>query len=84
MNNMTLSSDTDLKTEPLAFRENILRLEKWQVAGFWPYTPLLGKSIEAGTELKGVTQWLDASVPGCVQRDLLQAGIISDPYFEFH
>jgi beta-mannosidase len=31
---------------------------------------------------QGTTKWMDATVPGCVQTDLLKAGIISDPYFQ--
>ncbi len=82
MENIPKSQDTDLNFVPLALQERIIGPGKWQLAGFWPYTPLLGKSIEAGTELKGATQWMDANVPGCVQYDLWKAGIIADPYYE--
>lgn len=57
---------------------------KWQVKGFWPYIPLLGNSIETGNELMGVTDWMDAAVPGGVHWDLLKAGVIEDPYFELN
>lgn len=60
----------------------IILKDNWQVAGAWPFTPLLGRSMETGTILSGVTPAIDARVPGSVYDDLLRAGIISDPYFE--
>lgn len=57
---------------------------KWQLKGFWPYIPLLGKSVETGIEMMGVTDWIDATVPGGAHYDLLKAGIIEDPYFEMN
>ena len=55
---------------------------QWKVKGFWPYVPLQQKSMELGKEMMGVTDWLDASVPGGVHHDLLRAGLIEDPYYE--
>lgn len=54
---------------------------RWRLMGHWPYTPLQGQSMETGAELMGVTDWIDAKVPGTVQADLLRAGLIEDPYF---
>lgn len=54
----------------------------WQVKGYWPYEPLFRRSMELGNELLGVTDWIDATVPGGVHFDLLKAGLIEDPYFE--
>ena len=54
----------------------------WKVKGFWPYVPFKQKSMELGQELMGVTDWLDATVPGGVHYDLLKAGMIEDPYYE--
>lgn len=55
---------------------------EWKVKGFWPFVPLLGNSVEIGVELKGITEWVPANVPGSIYKDLLNAGIIEDPYFE--
>lgn len=52
----------------------------WEVKGFWPWVPLKGVSMEIGDELLGVTEWLPATVPGGVHRDLFRAGLIADPY----
>ncbi len=56
-------------------------LEEWELKGFYPYVPLLGKSLETGEDLLGITPWIPASVPGSVHSDLLKAGWIEDPYF---
>ncbi|OWR30420.1 hypothetical protein CDO73_10920 [Saccharibacillus sp. O23] len=53
---------------------------EWEVKGFWPWVPLKGTSMEIGSELMGVTEWLPASVPGGVHRDLHAAGWIEHPY----
>lgn len=52
--------------------------------GFWPFTPLFGKSMETEGELMGVTEWIDATVPGGVQHDLARAGIIEDYHYELN
>jgi len=57
-------------------------LTSWQLAGFYPYTPLLKTSKELGKELANITPWVDASVPGSVQLDLHRAGLIDDPYVD--
>lgn len=59
-----------------------LTSNKWKVMGMWPFTPFLNKSMETGTNLKGVTDWIDATVPGSIHNDLLKAGLIEDPHFE--
>lgn len=53
----------------------------WKLMGHWPYTMMRGRSMETGGELMGVTEWLDATVPGSVHADLLRAGLIEDPNF---
>lgn len=57
---------------------------KWKVQGYWPYVPVLGKGSELGNELLGVTDWIDATVPGGVHNDLYEAGYIEDPYRELN
>ena len=58
------------------------QLTNWKVKGYWPYYPMLKKGMELGNELMGVTDWIDAEVPGSIHMDLLNAGLIEDPYFE--
>ncbi|NLG24033.1 MAG: hypothetical protein GX558_01650, partial [Clostridiales bacterium] len=55
---------------------------EWKLMGHWPHAPAFGRSMETGLELKGVTDWIPARVPGSVQADLLAAGLIDDPYYE--
>lgn len=55
-------------------------LSQWQVKGFYPHVPHLGNSMETGGELHGVTEWIQARVPGSVHADLQKAGWIPDPY----
>lgn len=55
--------------------------QKWQVKGYWPWVPVKEKSMETGQTLQGVTDWLDAAVPGGVHYDLWRAGLIENPYF---
>jgi beta-mannosidase len=61
--------------------EVITELTQWTVAAFWPYTQMLGKSIELGQNFKNTTPWIQATVPGSIYADLFAAGIIDDPYF---
>lgn len=55
--------------------------QKWQVKGYWPWVPVKEKSMETGETLHGVTDWMDARVPGGVHYDLWMAGLIENPYF---
>lgn len=56
-------------------------LSDWELAGYWPHVPLMQLSMENGLPLAGVTDWIQARVPGSVHDDLLRAGLIEDPYF---
>ncbi|MGI2294072.1 glycoside hydrolase family 2 protein [Paenibacillus sp. GXUN7292] len=58
----------------------LLKLVDWKLKGFYPYVPFLGNSLETQQELMGITDWLPAEVPGCVQHDLWKVGWIDDPY----
>lgn len=58
----------------------LLNGDDWKVKGFWPYVPLMGKSMELGQDLLGITDWIDAVVPGGVHMDLLRSGMIEDPF----
>ena len=59
-------------------------LHDWKVAGFWPYTPILNRSMETGLNLKGVTPWIDTTVPGSIYKSLQQNGLIDDPYVDMN
>ena len=63
---------------------NQIKLTNWTVAGFWPWTPLFGKSMETGFAMSGVTPSSPAKVPGSVYDDLLRAGLIEDPDIELN
>ena len=63
---------------------NQIKLTDWTVAGFWPWTPLFGKSMETGFAMSGVTPSIPAKVPGSVYDDLLRAGLIKDPDVELN
>ena len=62
----------------------ITKLTDWKLAGYWPYAPLQSESMETGMTLIPQTPWIDAKVPGSVQKDLLAAGLIEDPYYEMN
>ncbi|NGP44768.1 hypothetical protein G4V62_07280 [Bacillaceae bacterium SIJ1] len=54
----------------------------WRFMGFYPWVPILSNSLETGLALKGVTDWVPATVPGGVHYDLYRAGIISHPHID--
>lgn len=53
---------------------------QWQVKGFYPWVPFKDRSMETGKELMGITDWMEAQVPGGVHYDLYKAGLIPYPY----
>lgn len=59
-----------------------LASQPWQLKGFWPFTPLADGGPEAGADPAGVTDWLDATVPGGVHVDLHRAGLVAHPYVD--
>ena len=59
-------------------------LTEWELAGFWTHVPLQGVMMETGMAILPVTPWIKAKVPGGIHKDLLDAGLISDPYFELN
>ena len=56
----------------------------WKLKGTAAYVPLRDKSMETGKPLEGVTQWVDACVPGGVARALYNAGYIEHPYVDMN
>lgn len=61
-----------------------IMLENFRLAGYYPYNPLKGHSMELNRELKGCTPWIKARVPGSVYDDLQNAGLIEDPYYNMN
>lgn len=59
--------------------QQLLNSCQWKVKGHWPYVPFLGKSMELKQDLMGVTDWMDATVPGGVHMDLYRNGMIEHP-----
>ena len=62
----------------------ITELRSWHINANYPYYPILTAAAETGQILNGIFQNIPATVPGCVHNDLLQAGLIPDPYFEMN
>ncbi len=59
-----------------------LNQANWKLKALDPYVPLMGKSMELGQELRGITPWIDCGVPGGVALAAYRAGLIEYPYFE--
>ena len=58
------------------------KLTDFELNAFYPYVPKQKNSAETGEELNGIFDWIPAKVPGSIQHDLLEAGLIRDPYYE--
>ncbi len=56
------------------------QLTSWEVKGFWPGEPLWTKSVESTVQRRGVTPWVQVTVPGGVHKAMEKAGLIDDPY----
>lgn len=59
----------------------IKEFTNWDLYGSWPHTPLQSGKIELGEVIPNTTGRIKAEVPGSVYQDLLNAGLIEDPYF---
>ncbi len=58
-----------------------ITFDGWKLMGTLPWQPDFSKWMSDGEMYPGLTDWIDASVPGCVYQDLFRAGLIDDPYF---
>ncbi|MBU4285652.1 MAG: hypothetical protein KKD76_01980, partial [Verrucomicrobia bacterium] len=59
----------------------------WQIKAFFPHAfdyALRGWKNLGFLDRNGETPWISATVPGCVQHDLVKAGMINDPYKGLH
>lgn len=63
---------------------HIEKLTKWKLTGYWPFTPLQGVAMETGMSIIPVTPPINATVPGEIHHDLINAGIIDNPYYEMN
>ena len=61
-----------------------LSKNSWKMRGYWPNTPIFGNSMETGGAMGAVTHWMPAKVPGCVMNDLIENGLVKDPYYEMN
>jgi beta-mannosidase len=57
-------------------------LKNWTLSGNDPHVPAVTRAAETGCPLNCVFDLIPAAVPGCVHNDLLNAGLITDPYYE--
>lgn len=55
---------------------------RWRLKGYWPWVPLQGGGPENGADPLGVTEWIEATVPGGVVYDLWRAGLVPHPYVD--
>ena len=55
-----------------------VELKNWTVNGYYPYTVLMGKNVETGVPIAGVTQPLSVSLPRSLYSALMKAGVIKD------
>jgi beta-mannosidase len=53
---------------------------RWELMGYYPWVPVMNSSLETGRELMGMTDWINATVPGGVHLALYRAGLIPHPY----
>lgn len=60
------------------------QLSDWELSSSYPYVPLMGANVETGVTLRSITPTIPAKVPGSVYRDLLNAGLIEDPFYEMN
>ena len=59
-------------------------LTDWQLSCFYPYVPYYANSFEVGIRQKSILPQVSAKVPGSVQKALIDAGILEDPYYEMN
>lgn len=53
-------------------------LKNWTVNGYYPYTVLMGKNVETGVPLAGVTQPMRVTLPCSLYSALLKEGAVKD------
>ncbi len=58
-----------------------IKLSPWKAVATLPYQADFSQHIQQGVLLPNLTDWIDASVPGSIYKDLHRAGVIEDPYF---
>ena len=61
-----------------------IKLTEWDLTAHYPYTPILGKSMETGVVPNPILPSAKATVPGSIYMDLWKAGYIQDPYFDMN
>ncbi len=63
-----------------------LSSNKWSIIGTWPLEWMRFEKEMDTEKLVGiaVTPWVDSNVPGSVHKDLLNSGLIQDPYYDLN
>ncbi len=56
----------------------------WRLKGVAPHVPLQGNIMETGRPFRGLTPWLDCTVPGGVHLALYRAGWLEYPYYNLN
>lgn len=56
----------------------------WELAGFHQGFWEFSRSMEIGTEIRGITDWLPAAVPGSIHKDLHRADVLPNPYYDLN
>ena len=60
------------------------QLKNWKLSVNYPYVPVMTRAVETGHPLNCIFDPIPAAVPGCVHNDLLNVGLITDPYYEMN
>ena len=60
------------------------KLIEWDLSAHYPYTPVMGKSLETGIVPNPILPVVKATVPGSIYMDLWKAGYIQNPYFDMN
>ncbi|MCL2813651.1 MAG: hypothetical protein FWD23_03530 [Oscillospiraceae bacterium] len=60
------------------------KITEWDLTAHYPYTPVLGKSLETGVIPGSIFPAVKATVPGSIYMDMWKAGYIKDPYFDMN
>jgi len=61
-----------------------VKLKHWRLTAHYPYTAIHYGQLTGGELFGNIFPPIDAAVPGSVYNDLMNAGIIKDPYYDMN
>ena len=61
-----------------------VKLTRWQLTAHYPYTALHYGLLTGSAMFSNIFPPIEASVPGSIYKDLANAGIIADPYYDMN